>query len=308
MVISRVEAAGLLDSLGGRERFRHDYLDLDAAENAVHYARQLRRALISGRRGSWPSDSPNGATGDEEPETLAAWLRVEIDAIESRANEDDHVSRIGDEGLAMLRDIDEARASDTTPGLPTGIDHIDEVYGGLAPGRLYVIAARPGVGKSSLSQQIGEHIAAMNTGTLFVSLEMTRRELAERYFARRTKINNKYLGNRTISDDERSTLAKAVDDAQQVPFWIAEPFGRRATVEAICADARVRCAVSSVRLLIVDYRQIIEKSNPRHEDYQVVTAATRAFKQLSRELSIPVVLLSQLSRKGDEGKTIDARG
>src|SRR5690606_1416779 len=97
MVISRVESAGLTEQLGGREHFRSEYLDPDAAENAVHYARQLRRTAIQRQTRDLADRFAKRAAGDEDPGALAGWLRIEIDAIESRSNEDDHVSRIGDE-------------------------------------------------------------------------------------------------------------------------------------------------------------------------------------------------------------------
>ncbi len=121
LVISQVEKAGLMEQLGGRARFTNDFLDPDAAENATHYARQLRRAAVQRQTRKLANQFATRAAGNEEPETLAAWMRVELDAIESRANESDHVSRIDAEGIALLADIDAAREAGTSPGLPTGV-------------------------------------------------------------------------------------------------------------------------------------------------------------------------------------------
>tara|TARA_R110002049_G_scaffold2750_3_gene21831 strand:+ start:19981 stop:21378 length:1398 start_codon:yes stop_codon:yes gene_type:complete len=300
LVISRLRDSGLLKRLGGPNLFKTTFLNESAPQNAEHYARHVRRFAVRRQLQELATEFSSRAK-DEDPKDVGEWMRFELAAIESKASEHNNVSGLGEACTGLLREIHETRIHGKSPGLLTGIGPFDDSYGGLLPNRLYVVAARPGIGKSSISQQFGENIAAANHAALFVSLEMSSHEIAARYLAKRTGINGKFLTSHTIMDSEIGAIEMAVEEAMAIPFFISEPTGRRSTIEAICADARVQKSTRNISVLLVDYLQIVEPSDPRQSEYDKVTMATRAFKQLSRELKIPVVLLSQLSRKGEDG-------
>lgn len=304
LVMNRLRASGVLDALGGPDRFKLDYLNDRASENAATYARQVRGFAVNKQVAELSIDfAKRTERNDIDADSVLSWLRAELGGIESKASDQSHVSTIGEACAGLMQDIDATVSSGQSAGLPTGITQFDDVYGGLYRSRLYVPAAGPGRGKSSLAQQIGENIAASNRGAFYVSLEMSRAELAGRYLARQTRINAKYILSHAITPSDQRCLTKATEKSQGVPFLISEPFGRQATVEAICSSARVRKATDDISVVIIDYLQIIEPSTPKQTEYEKVTLATRAFKQLSRELAIPVVLLSQLNRRPEsDGK------
>lgn len=302
-VLNQLRASGLLDRLGGPRVFNEVYNVDRTPENAKTYAQWVRDHSVKRQLRKLASSFSNRVLrGVDSASSLAQWARTELDAIESRASDASHLSTIGEACSGLVAEIQHSKATGTNSLIETGIDFLDETYGGLQAGRLYVIAARPGGGKSCLSQQLGENIADRNHAALFVSLEMSTAELASRYLARRTGINSKYISSHAVDDQDEQMLVDATARAQCVPFFISVPLGRKATVDAICADARVQKATNNISVLLVDYLQITESDQSRknEEEYERVTKATRAFKQLSRELEIPVVLLSQLNRDSDK--------
>lgn len=320
LVTSRVVASGLIDALGGVAKFQDDYLTERAersTDNAIHYANSLRacsvRKKIKSLAGTF---SRRANAAGEDPAALAEWMRYELAAIESQAGDKSHIHRIGDGCRGLLDAIDETRAGGQSPGLMTGLYLLDDFYDGLHPGRLYVFGARPGAGKSSAAQQlcenivhgVGESIADRHRAALFVSLEMGRDEVTARYLSRRTGINGKHILSHAITDVERARLEDVAVNADSLPFFVSTPNGRQATAEAICAEARVMKATEDISVVIVDYLQIVDDSTANQREIDKTTRASRLFKQLSRELNIPVVLLSQLSRAGEsDGKSNQAR-
>ncbi len=304
LVVNQLRATGLLQRLGGPVEFSATYAVDRVPDNAATYATHVREHSVRRQlRGLASRFSERVLLGEDDATSIAQWTRMELEAIESRASDANSIVTMGDACEQVIADIQAAKHDGNVELIETGVDHLDNLYGGLQPARLYVIAARPGGGKSCLSQQMGEFIADSNLGALFVSLEMSTKELATRYLARKTGINSKYIGTYAVDDDEEQRLIQASRKAQSMPFFINVPFGRRASVEAICAIARVQKATNDISVLLVDYLQITESDDPRRDEreYERVTKATRSFKQLSRELNIPVVILSQLNRDGDKG-------
>ncbi|MGB7325564.1 MAG: DnaB-like helicase C-terminal domain-containing protein [Rubripirellula sp.] len=301
LVIARLRESGLLSRIGGVKKFKEAFLNAEAVPNVHVYADQIRRDSVAGKLSALSTRFLHRTMKGDDPLTLAQWMRYELEAIEAKASTDSHISTMGDACRKLIGDVATTLVSGKSPAVETGIDFLDATYGGLLPSRLCVVAARPGAGKSSIAQQVGEGIAAANRGAHFVSLEMSRDEVAARYLARKTGINGKYIANHLVNETELRRLTEAAQSCE-LPFTISEPSGKFSTVEAICAEARVQATSGNMSVLIVDYLQIVEPSDPKQREYDKVTLATRAFKQLSRELRVPVVLLSQLSRKGEDGK------
>ena len=304
LVMSRLKAAGVLDGLGGPIAFQDAFLNQHAIENVQTYAEQVRRNAVHHDTVQMADGLSSMVRSANDTADTLAWLRSQIESIESRAVNCDHTVTIGQACEELLTDIRETLKTGETPTIPTGIEAFDDAYGGLLPSKLYVIAARPGVGKSSWSQQAGENIAESNRAALFVSLEMSRAEVATRYLAKRTGLNGKFIASHVCDERELSKLDEAVECCRSIPFLISEPSASRSTTDAICAEARLQHATHGLSVLIIDYLQIVEPDNPKQHEVEKITKATRAYKQLSRELKIPVVLLSQLNRSGEKEKVI----
>jgi replicative DNA helicase len=305
MVIRRMRQAGIVERLGGVASVAR-LADAKRAANAEVYASEVRSASVK-RSTLELADQLRAQAETQTPAELVAWLRSELDAIESRATSDEQTSTIGEACQSLIREIRHTQKTGDVPGVASGIDHIDMRYGGFHRARLYVIAARPGVGKSSLSQQVGEAIASSCGAALFVSLEMSRQEIAARYLSRRTGINGKVINSHNVTGAALCDLDAAADESASIPFLVSEPKARNSTLSAITASIRRHQATHGITIAIVDYLQILEPSHPRETEYERFTAASRAFKQLARELQIPVILLSQLNRGSEKDKPREPR-
>ena len=180
-------------------------------------------------------------------------------------------------------------------GIPTGFPDLDQRLNGLQPSELVVLAARPSMGKTALVCNLAEGVA-METGqgVLLFSLEQSNLELAERLLCIRSQVNSHRLRSGTLDDDERKLLIHASAELSEAPLFLDDQPGR--TIAQITAVARRLQRRNDVRVVIIDYLQLIEpedKSSPREQQIALIT---RRLKALAKELSVPVIALAQLNR------------
>jgi replicative DNA helicase len=181
-------------------------------------------------------------------------------------------------------------------GVPTGFSSLDEILTGLPASELIVLAARPSVGKTSLAIGLARNVAVeRQDAVLFVSLEQARAELFDRLLCSIAGIDGQRLRRGELTEKETLDFKAAGDEVRQSPLFISDAPAQR--MLRIAANARRLKRRKKLKLLIVDYLQLIEPDDrkvPRHEQ---VGGITRRLKGLARELSIPVVALAQLNRE-----------
>ena len=187
------------------------------------------------------------------------------------------------------------RGSDAS--VPTGFIDLDKLTSGLQDGELNLIAARPSCGKTALGLAITRH-AVLKAGlpVLFVSLEQSRVELAERLLCMQANVDSHRLRKGMLNDAEMDALANAAHEIQNNGALHIDDTPSQG-VTRIGANARRLKLRHGIRLVVIDYLQLIEpedRKNPRHEQ---VANISRRLKHLARELKIPVVALAQLNRE-----------
>lgn len=197
-------------------------------------------------------------------------------------------------------------------GVSTGIASLDRMMGGLQPSDLIILAARPAMGKSSLATNIGFNIAAayrseeQADGTFktvdggivgFFSLEMSSEQLATRIVSEQTEIPSHKIRRGEITDMEFEKLVAASQMMQSIPFYIDQTGG--ISISQLAARARRLKRQRGLDVLIVDYLQLLTGSSKRTSEGRVqeITEITTGLKALAKELSVPVLALSQLSRQ-----------
>jgi len=186
-------------------------------------------------------------------------------------------------------------------GLETGFHDYDDLTGGLHDSELVILAARPGMGKTALAMNIADHVALHNHDTvLFVSLEMSSIELGERLLCSVAQVNSNRLRNGTISNDERRRLVEKAAEVSQAPLYVDDTPSRNMT--EIAAAARRLKRREKLRLIVIDYLQLIEPDNPRDPRQEQVARIARRLKGLARDLNVPVLCLAQLNRQADAAK------
>lgn len=182
-------------------------------------------------------------------------------------------------------------------GVSTGIYKLDEMTGGFRGGELIILAARPAMGKTALALNIGQHIATnpKNPKTVAVfSLEMSKESLLTRMICSAGRVDQSKFRAGYLNSDERRQLAIAATNLVEAPLFIDD--GSNANLMDMHAKLRRLKAEHGLGLVIVDYLQLMS-SRGRHENrVQEVSALSRGLKLLSKELDVPVLVLSQLSR------------
>ena len=184
-------------------------------------------------------------------------------------------------------------------GTPSGFKKLDEITGGFQPGNLIVLAARPAMGKSSLVCNIAENVAwKTKRPVAFFSLEMSETELAHRFIASRARIPSDRLRKGNVQKDWNKVL-KACNELAEAPLYIDD------SSDLSMLDLRAKCRrlasqVGGLGLVIVDYIQLMRSDDPRAGRVEQVGQMSRGLKILARELSVPVIGISQLSRAPEQ--------
>ncbi len=295
-VCDDLRRAGQLEEAGG-EAYVHSLPTVVPAVGAVmHYARivhdhALLRSLLS-------------ATRDIQGEVLAH--RGEPRELIERAEA--ALFRIGhDGGSAEMRTIEAvlheeidkleelSRKDVGLTGVPSGFADLDSLTGGFQPGNLIVVAARPSMGKSTLATNIAEN-AAIDHGVpvALFSLEMSETELAHRFIASQAKVSSDELRKGRVRGDRWPKVLNATEKLASSPIFLDD--SSDIGVLEMRAKARRLAARSGLGLLVVDYLQLVRADTRSDSRVEQVGQISRGLKILARELEIPVIAVSQLSR------------
>jgi replicative DNA helicase len=197
-------------------------------------------------------------------------------------------------------------------GLATGLDDLDRMMGGLQQSDLIILAGRPGMGKSALATNIaynvakawrGEvrpdgHTATVDGGLVgFFSLEMSAEQLATRIIAEQTEIPSSKIRRGGISENDFEKIKDISIELQNLPFFVDETGGL--SIAQLAARARRLKRQRGLDLLVLDYIQLLTGSNKRSSENRVqeITEITTKLKALAKELNVPILALSQLSRQ-----------
>lgn len=182
-------------------------------------------------------------------------------------------------------------------GVATGFRDLDELTGGLQPGQMIIIAARPSLGKSTLGLDFLRKISIGNrVPSGMFSLEMNREELIRRGLSAEGGINLHHLAPGRMTEDDWARAARVRERIVTAPVWIDD--AADLTMMRIRTKARRMVQKHGVRLIVIDYAQLMSSgSTRRHENRQTeVSEISRGSKLLAKELDIPVVLIAQLNR------------
>ena len=286
-----------LNEVGGR-----DYINL-LAENVVTLStyKQLCKIIskYSKKRkliyllDKTKENLDKGQDIDEAIEHIKSQSEI-ISLNKSNTNLDNILSGV----VNVMDEINAVLNSDTkTFGLSTGFKRVDNILSGLCKSKLYILGARPRVGKSALAQQIAENVA-QNKNVLFISLEMKTEQYTKRSIFRRTGLNNDVLTNGAIStNDALERVAKASEGLSKLKLFIDD--NPDCTLTSI--EKNINQMIDkqgSCDLVIVDYLQLMKSNNRKiHDRFEIVSNNSRGFKRLANKYNVPIVLLAQLSRQ-----------
>ncbi|MFW5877082.1 MAG: replicative DNA helicase [Myxococcota bacterium] len=188
-----------------------------------------------------------------------------------------------------------AQRDERITGLTTGFEGLDRKTAGLHPGELMIVAGRPGMGKTAFALNLGVNACSARRETVAIfSLEMAKEELVRRMLASEGKVDGSRLRTGQIAHDDWSRLAEAAGYLSDLPIWIDDT--PSITVLELRAKARRLRAEQGLALIIVDYMQLMRSGSRNDSREQEISEISRSLKGLAKELSVPVMALSQLNR------------
>lgn len=182
-------------------------------------------------------------------------------------------------------------------GVPTGYRKLDELTSGFQRGDFIVLAARPSVGKTALALTIAQNAAEAGQSVGFFSLEMSAEQLTLRLLSRESRVRHHAIRNATITSDEWIDLTHAAARLAEVKFFIDDT--PMQTIMDIRTKARKLKIEHNVQLIVIDYLQLLHCNGWFENRHQEVSTISRSLKALAKELEVPIIALSQLSRAVD---------
>ncbi|MFV0494309.1 replicative DNA helicase [Mycobacterium sp.] len=303
-VAAELDRRGLLRRIGGAPYLHTLISTVPTAANAGYYAgivaekALLRRLVEAGTRVVQYGYA--GAEGADVAEVVDR-AQAEIYDVADRRTTEDYVPL--EDLLQPTMDEIDAIASNggIARGVPTGFTELDEVTNGLHPGQMVIVAARPGVGKSTLGLDLMRSCSIKHRkASVIFSLEMSKSEIVMRLLSAEAKIKLADMRSGRMSDDDWTRLARRMSEISEAPLYIDD--SPNLTMMEIRAKARRLRQKANLDLVVVDYLQLMT-SGKKHESRQVeVSEFSRHLKLLAKELEVPVVAISQLNR-GPEQRT-----
>jgi replicative DNA helicase len=293
-----LKQAGKLDEIGGAGEIAALAATVPAAGNLRHYARIVKEnALLRGLLSAAYEIQRSVFEHDAAPEQLverAEQAMIEV-ATDDRGRNFRRIDSILHEEIDKLHKLSEQGTSLT--GTPSGFKDLDELTGGFQPGNLIVIAARPSMGKSALVANIAENAAIDHKQSVALfSLEMSETELAQRFVASQARIKGEELRKGRVAEQRWPKILEASQRLADSQLYIDDT----SDLGIIELRAKARRLHSQLReginLIIVDYLQLMRADDRVESRVQQVGQISRGLKILARELHVPVIALSQLSR------------
>lgn len=291
----------LLMRLGGAPYLHTLIAAVPVVANAGYYAdivadkAQRRRLLEAGQRVA--QLAVHG--GKDDTADILERARQTVDDATTAVTADDA------EDGAWLGDLVDPQidswTEDEPQGVPAPFADLNEVLSGVRPGQLVLIAARPGIGKSAIATDWARYAAKGALPTLLVSLEMGRREITERIIAAESKVRLADIRARSLSPQDRYRVERKRAAIAKLPVRIEDRFALTLARLRATAQEMAR-SDGGLKLLILDYIQLLTPSDPKVARREQVDAFSRGLKSLAKELHVPVIALAQLNR-GPEART-----
>ena len=205
------------------------------------------------------------------------------------------MERVMQKSVEKLNERLENRRSGTLPGVTTGLRKLDEMLAGWQKGELYVIAARPGMGKTALALHFAQSAGRDQKPVLFFSLEMADYKLTDRMLIGETNIDSAFYHHASLTQYDYDNILNQSRFLSNIPIFFDEKSG--VDIDYLISASRLAHRKHDIRLIIIDYLQLIDmREKPGQTRDQAIGNVTRKLKGLSKELSVPVILLSQLNR------------
>jgi replicative DNA helicase len=294
-----LEERGELEAVGGRVRLHELAALVPASANAAHYARivhetaTLRGLIRAGgeiARLGWERPGETGDLVDQAEQILYDLSQQRV------TGEWSEIEELLKESFERITQLYESGVDLT--GTPSGFRDLDRLTSGFQPGNLIIVAARPSMGKSALALCMAANMGVRhNIPVGLFTLEMSKAEVTQRLMCSEAKVESQRLRNGKLAPDDWPRLTAACDKLAKAPIYVDDT-GLLNMMEIRSKARRLKARHPNLGLIIVDYLQLLTPSHRRDSDGRVqeVSEMSRSLKILARDLDVPIVALSQLSR------------
>ena len=306
-VTDELKRRGFLEDVGGASTLAILTSVVPTAANVEHYCRIVKqKAILRELIRATTQIATECYDSGLEPDHLLDKAESLIFTIAAKKLKRDAVAMkdIIKSSIEMIDTLYQRKGMIT--GLPTGFLELDQQLAGLQPADLIVVAGRPAMGKSSLALCIAEHVALMQkVGVALFSLEMSKDHLVQRMLCSQARNNAHSVRSGMLSTSDWPNLTKAAGKLSEAPIFIDD--SPSLSVLELRAKARRLKSRHDIGLVILDYLQLMEESSAAENRQQEISIISRSLKALARELSLPVIAVSQLSRAPERRESFRPR-
>ncbi|MBO9556195.1 replicative DNA helicase [Cellulomonas sp.] len=300
-VADELTKRGEIGRIGGAPYLHTLISSVPTAANAGYYARivreraVLRKLVEAGTRIVQLGYGTDGGDVDE----IVNNAQAEVYAVTERRTSEDYLI-LGDIIGGAVDEIEAAgHRQEGMTGVPTGFADLDRLTNGLHPGQMIVLAARPAIGKSTLGIDIARSAAIKHNLTSVVfSLEMSRNEITMRLLSAEARVHLQKLRTGQMGEDDWAKIAATMGKISEAPLFIDDsPNMSLMEIRAKCRRLKQK---HDLKLVIIDYLQLMSSGKRVESRQQEVSEFSRALKLLAKELQVPVIALSQLNRGAEQ--------
>jgi replicative DNA helicase len=296
-LVDDLEQRGDLEEVGGKVRIHELAALVPAASNAGHYARIVREmATLRGLIRAGSEIARLGAEREDEAAQLVDRAeQIVFELAQARVSSEwSHIEQLLKESFEQITALYESGAEVT--GIPAGFRDLDQLTSGFQAGNLIVVAARPSMGKSGFALNVAVNLAVRHQVPVGIfTLEMSKAEVTQRLMCSEAKVESQRLRTGKLAPEDWSRLTAACDKLAKAPLYV-EDTGSITLMEIRSKARRLKSRHPDLGLVVVDYLQLMTSGSSQENRVQEVSQISRSLKLLARELDVPVLAISQLSR------------
>ena len=307
-VAQQLRSAGKLDAVGGELYLAELFSAIATTVNIESWCKillnlSMLRRMINACSGALVKCFDN----DAEPVKLVEEIETDIYNIRNVGQPDviRDLKLLIKEEFQALMDI---RDKKVEVGIPTGFAQVDEFTGGLKAGEMFVLAARPSIGKTSLALNIIANVAYRKEKkypVAFFSLEMTDRQIARRLLCTEAQVSERLFWDGSFKDNDLNRLSGAASKVRNAKLFI-DPTGG-ISISELRAKARRLKSEHDIQLIVIDYLQLMHADSRVDGRQQEVAEISGGIKKLAKDLQVPILVLAQLNREIDKNASANAR-
>jgi replicative DNA helicase len=286
-----------LEVVGGQAKVAELAALVPSTSNVEHYARIVKE--MATLRGLVRAGQEITRLGQERPGEVPDLVdraeQIVFELGQQRVTSDfAHIETLLKESFERITQLYEAGSEIT--GIPSGFRELDLLTSGFQPGNLVILAARPSVGKSALGLCVAANLGVRHEiPVALFTLEMSKAEVTQRMMCSEAKVESQRLRSGRLAPDDWPRLTTACDRLMKAPIWVDDT-GSTTIMELRSKARRLKSREPRLGLIVIDYLQLMTSGATVENRVQEVSQISRALKVLARDLEVPIVAMSQLSR------------